>query len=600
MINAPHTSRKPGRPPMAGTRDNESRLRGGRAFRGNLTAAAILFLCAVATVLGGRGAIMAAGEGEPATVRMKPLEQRQPTPTPTATPPGSPGYETDRAALIALYNATDGPNWDDNTYWNTHRYLDAWFGIDTDPDGPLLGRVVSLKRKNNGLRGRLPAALGNLAKLKWLNLWGNQLTGAIPPQLGNLSNLETLVLYENNLSGQIPAALGNLSSLRQLILYENNLSGQIPAALGNLSNLKMLNLRENQLTGSIPPQLGNLPKLRYLRLNNNNLTGSIPSQLENLTLYRLYLSGNQFTGCIPAALRNVRDNDLESLNLPFCVTPTPTATPTAEPTVTPTPTATATPTTGPVGQVDAPQEPTATPTATPTPTPTPTPTATVTPTQEPETQPALEIPGPVDGVLLSATADSVTVSWQPPTSGGAPNRYIVHLKPKGGGKGSTKNPKATKLSVTFRNLESGTTYKVWVRAQNASGKGERVHASITLPSPQQEAQAQEQQPTPSPSPTPTPQAQELTAPALTVQAAAGAVELRWEAVAGAVRYELIVWWDGLTDWQPLGGDNLTGTTYRHSDVTAGTTYHYTISAVNAAGETSDWLPDPYPSATVPD
>ena len=80
---------------------------------------------------------------------------------------------------------------------------------------------------------------------------------------------------------------------------------------------------------------------------------------------------------------------------------------------------------------------------------------------------------------------------------------------------------------------------------------------------------------------------------------AGAVELHWEAVAGAARYELMAWWDEAAGWQQIGGGSLTGTTYRHTDVTAATTYHYTISAVNAAGETSDWL-QPYPSATVTD
>ena len=191
-----------------------------------------------------------------------------------------------------------------------------------------------------------------------------------------------------------------------------------------------------------------------------------------------------------------------------------------------------------------------------------------------------------------------------------PKRYIVHLKPEG--KGKTKRPEANRPSVTYRNLKGNTNYEVWVRAQNAGDKGKRVHSSIKLPSPQQkvqkleegkpesaqEVQAQELRPTPTP--TPTSQAQELPAPALTVQAAAGAGELRWEAVAGAVRYELLVYRDGITDWQPLGGDNLTGTSYTHTDLAAGTTYYYTISAVNVAGETSDWLQQPYPSATVTD
>ena len=92
-----------------------------------------------------------------------------------------------------------------------------------------------------------------------------------------------------------------------------------------------------------------------------------------------------------------------------------------------------------------------------------------------------EIPGPVIDLQLSATSDSVTVSWSAPETGGAPDGYIVHVSPEDGGKGKTKTPKAKKTSVTFNKLKSSQTYTVWVRAQNEAGKGERVHATITLP-----------------------------------------------------------------------------------------------------------------------
>ncbi len=108
-------------------------------------------------------------------------------------------------------------------------------------------------------------------------------------------------------------------------------------------------------------------------------------------------------------------------------------------------------------------------------------TVTTAVTEQQQTDPGL--PGPVTALQLTATHNSVTVSWQPPEVGEAPTRYIVHLRPEGGrtGSGKTKNPKAKKTKVTFGNLNPGTTYNVWVRAQNQDGKGERISDTITLP-----------------------------------------------------------------------------------------------------------------------
>ena len=40
------------------------------------------------------------------------------------------GPNQDRAALIALYEATDGPNWVDAENWLTDAPLGDWYGVD--------------------------------------------------------------------------------------------------------------------------------------------------------------------------------------------------------------------------------------------------------------------------------------------------------------------------------------------------------------------------------------------------------------------------------------------------------------------------------------
>ena len=99
------------------------------------------------------------------------------------------GVASDRAALVALYNATEGGSWTTRTNWLSGRPLDEWHGVTTDSDG----RVTALNLSSNSLYGALPAALGRLSNLNHLNLADNQLTGEIPPELGGLSNLTELV-----------------------------------------------------------------------------------------------------------------------------------------------------------------------------------------------------------------------------------------------------------------------------------------------------------------------------------------------------------------------------------------------------------------------
>ena len=86
---------------------------------------------------------------------------------------------TDRDALVALYDATDGANWTNNTNWLSEAPLDEWHGVTTDSTG----RVTELSLPENELHGAIPSELGALANLEAVDLSDNQLHGAIPPRV---------------------------------------------------------------------------------------------------------------------------------------------------------------------------------------------------------------------------------------------------------------------------------------------------------------------------------------------------------------------------------------------------------------------------------
>ena len=104
----------------------------------------------------------------------------------------------ERAALLAFYNATDGPNWysendaDPTDDWDfAGPVTDDWKGITI-----FGGNVISINMNP-----------GNLT------FEGNNLTGTIPDEIGDLTSLNSLNLAAENLIGNLPERLFNLSNL---------------------------------------------------------------------------------------------------------------------------------------------------------------------------------------------------------------------------------------------------------------------------------------------------------------------------------------------------------------------------------------------------
>ncbi len=142
---------------------------------------------------------------------------------------GSPAMAKERAALVALYNSLNGSQWTRKDNWLSDKPLSQWYGIGVDSQG----YVVVINLPDNNLSGNIPAEIGDLSKLRFLQLCYDAINGSIPPEIGKLKALEQLYLFYNQLTGTLPAEIAGLTNLNGLDITNNNLSGTIPASIRN-------------------------------------------------------------------------------------------------------------------------------------------------------------------------------------------------------------------------------------------------------------------------------------------------------------------------------------------------------------------------------
>ncbi len=240
----------------------------------------------------------------------------------------TPCANLESGALIALYGATNGQTWQDNSNWLSGRPVDTWFGVTADAEG----RVTRIDLANNNLRGALPGELAGLANLESLNLAGNGfLRGPLPRTLIQLG-LRELRLEGTRLcaprdaefqawlgtipSGSVPACddldLDTLKALFALFNRTNgpawndrtNWNGDAPlqdwygVTVDGEGRVTGLDLADNNLSGGLPAALAALSGLERLDFSGNaGLTGPLPREWTALDLAYLRTEGTDL--CAP-------------------------------------------------------------------------------------------------------------------------------------------------------------------------------------------------------------------------------------------------------------------------------------------------------------
>lgn len=192
--------------------------------------------------------------------------------------------DTDKDALIELYDATGGSAWTNS--WDVSGDITSWHGV-TVEETANGQRVTALDLSNNGLVGAIPESIGHLQYLKTLSLYGNELSGEIPETIGDIHYMEYLYLHENQLTGEIPEVLADLQYIYRIHLGDNELAGEIPSTFGDAApNIYVFGMSNNNLTGTLPEPLGYSTVLYNINVSGNRLSGYVPDSYKNNALWR--------------------------------------------------------------------------------------------------------------------------------------------------------------------------------------------------------------------------------------------------------------------------------------------------------------------------
>ncbi|XP_055962050.1 disease resistance-like protein DSC1 [Mercurialis annua] len=210
--------------------------------------------------------------------------------------------------------------------------LSGCLGLEAFPE--VSRNLKALVLSNTAIK-EVPASLGSLSRLGFLNLESCRNLETLPSSMCNLKSLEILDVSGCSRLKQFPEISETMDHFESLNLGGTAIE-ELPASIDNLKALRSLKLKNCRKLAYLPETLGNLKSLDMLHLQNCRKLGNMPasltvsssiqasgcymlksvSELSSLSsIWKLDLSDNRFES-LPGSIQQL--HQLWELDISFC------------------------------------------------------------------------------------------------------------------------------------------------------------------------------------------------------------------------------------------------------------------------------------------